>query len=158
LKKLLIAGLALGVAAIAAPALAKPYPAGGVTAAEVAAVLKEKGLPAEVTKDDVGDPLIKSSGDNINWRIYFYGCKDGRCASIQFSAGFDLMDGITYAKINEWNYAKRFSRGALDEEMDPYVRYDVDAESGFSSESLTLAVETWQLVLPAFADFVGFER
>jgi len=158
-KKTLAAVLALGLmTAAASTAMAKPYPAGGVTAAEVAAALKDKGLPAEVTKDDEGDPMIKSSSNDLNWRVYFYNCTAGRCKSIQFSAGFDLDDGMTYAKINEWNYTKRFSRAALDDEMDPYVRYDIDAESGFTSETMALGIDTWQLVLPVFSEFIGYSE
>lgn len=159
MKKTLAAALALALVLPAAgAAVAKPFPKGGVTAAEVAATLKAKGLPAEITKDGEGDPMIKSGSDDLDWRVYFYNCEDGRCQSIQFSAGFDLDKGLTYARINEWNYTKRFSRGALDDEMDPYIRYDIDAESGFTSEALILAVETWQLVLPAFSEFVGFSE
>ncbi|MES2032607.1 MAG: YbjN domain-containing protein [Pseudomonadota bacterium] len=157
-KTITAAAFALGVFTLGATAAhAGPYPTGGVTAAEAAAVLKNKGLSAEITKDDAGDPMIKSATEGVNWRIYFYNCKAGRCNSIQFSAGFDLDNGITYSKANEWNYTKRFSRAALDDDMDPYVRYDVDAEKGFTSEALTLALETWLLVLPTFSEFVGYE-
>lgn len=157
MNKLLIAGLALGVTTLAAaPAMAKPYPAGGVTPDEVAAVLRGKGLKAEIGTTGNGTPKISSGAGGVNWSVYFYNCKDSRCASIQFSAGFDLDDGLTYAKANEWNYNKRFARAALDEEMDPYVRYDIDAEKGLTSEAVELAVETWQIVAPAFAEFIGY--
>ncbi|ATQ42275.1 YbjN domain-containing protein [Caulobacter mirabilis] len=149
---------ALGVLALAAaPASAKPYPAGGVTAKEVAAVLQAKGYKAEVTRDDSDDPLVKSAADGVDWSVYFYNCTNDRCESIQFSAGFDLEHGITYSKANEWNYTKRFGRAALDDEMDPYIRYDIDAEKGASSEQIELAVDTWLLVLPQFVEFVGFK-
>jgi len=158
MKKTVTAALALGMLALGATAAqAAAYPAGGVTANEAAAVLRAKGLQAEITKDDAGDPMIKSASEQINWRIYFYDCTAGRCKSIQFSAGFDLDNGITYAKTNEWNYTKRFSRAALDDDMDPYVRYDVDAEKGFTSEAMTLGVETWLVVLPTFSEFVGYK-
>lgn len=158
MKKFLIAGLALGALALtSAPAMAKPLPAGGVTAQEVAEVLRAKGLKADISTDDMGDPMIKSASGGVNWIVYFYTCKNGRCLSIQFSAGFDMDKGITYAKANEWNYTKRFGRAALDDEMDPYIRYDLDAEKGASTESLELAVETFQMVLPVFTDFIGFE-
>lgn len=157
MKKLLIAGATLAALALATtPALAKPYAAGGVTAQEVADALKARGLKADIQTDGQGDPMIKSASDGVNWTVYFYSCKSGRCASIQFSAGFDLNDGITAAKANEWNYTKRFARAALDDEMDPYIRYDIDAERGFTSEGLDLAIETYQLVLPVFTDFIGY--
>lgn len=159
MKKALAAVLMLGlITGAASTAAARPYAPGGVTAPEVAEVLRSKGLPVEITKDSEGDPTIASSSNDVNWRVYFYSCSSGRCKSIQFSAGFDLTNGMTYAKINEWNFTKRFSRASLDDEMDPFIRYDIDAETGFTSEALNLGVETWQLVLPTFADFIGFSN
>jgi hypothetical protein len=156
-KKFIAAAVALSALALAAsPAAAYTYPAGGVTAQEVAAVLKSKGLPAEITVDDQGDPMIKSSSDDLNWRIYFYQCENKRCSSIQFSSGFDLDKGLSLAKCNEWNFSKRFGRCALDDEMDPYTRYDIDVAKGYSSETLTYALETWQLIVPTFSEFIGY--
>jgi len=157
MKKTIAIALTAGALAFgAASAQAKPFPTGGVTAPEMAAILKASDIKAEVTKDDVGDPMLKAESGDVNWRIYFYDCTDDRCKSIQFSAGFDLDNGMTYAKTNEWNFTKRFSRAALDDDMDPYVRYDIDAEKGFTTESATLALETWQLVLASFTDFIGY--
>ena len=157
MKKIIAAAVALSALAMAAaPAAALTYPAAGVNAQEVAAVIKAKGLTAEVTTDEQGDPMIKGRSNDLNWRVYFYECKEGRCASLQFSAGFDLDDGLTLAKCNEWNYTKRYGRCALDGELDPYVRYDVDVAKGFSSDSLAYAVETWTLVVPTFSEFIGY--
>jgi len=156
-KKIIAAAVALSALAMAAaPAAALTYPAAGVNAQEVAAVIKAKGLTAEVTTDEQGDPMIKGRSNDLNWRVYFYECKEGRCASLQFSAGFDLDDGLSLAKCNEWNFTKRYGRCALDGELDPYVRYDVDVAKGFSSDSLAYAVETWTLVVPTFSEFIGY--
>ncbi len=157
MKKIIAAAVALSALALAAsPAAAYTYPAAGVTAQEVAAVLKAKGLPAEIATDDGGDPMIKSKSDDLNWRIYFYQCEKGRCSSIQFSSGFDLDDGLSLAKCNEWNFTKRFGRCALDAEMDPYTRYDIDVAKGYTSETLTYALETWMLIVPTFSEFIGY--
>lgn len=160
MKKTLAALAAFGAVGLAAlpAAAAVSYPAGGVTASEVAAVLKSKGLQAEITTDDVGDPMIKSASEQINWRVIFYGCEKGRCTSIQFQAGFDLDNGMTYAKANEWNYTKRFGRAALDDDMDPYVRFDIDVEKGYNSEALDNQLATWLALVPTFADFIGFNK
>ena len=156
-KKLLAAAAAISAVAFAAlPAAAYTYPSAGVSAQEVAAVLRANSLPVEITKDDAGDPMIKSSSSDLNWRIYFYDCTAGRCTSIQFSAGFDLDNGMTYAKCNEWNYTKRFGRCALDDEMDPYARYDIDVAKGYTSESMGYALDTWLLVVPTFSKFIGY--
>jgi hypothetical protein len=155
--KITIAAAALCIVAFAAlPAAAATYSPKGVSAEEVGAVLKAKGLPVEITTDAGGDPMIRSSSEGLNWLVYFYDCRNGRCTSIQFTAGFDLDDGLTYAKANEWNFTKRFGRAALDDEMDPYVRYDIDTGKGYTSESMAYALETWLLIVPTFTDFIGY--
>lgn len=157
MKKTVLATLAIGALAFAAPAIAKPYPASGVTAKEVAAALKAKGLDSEISRDDADDPLIKIRSEGIDWYVYFYSCTNDRCESIQLTAGFDKEHGITYSKANEWNFTKRFARAALDDDMDPFLRYDIDAEKGASTETIELAIETWQLILPQFMEFIDFE-
>ena len=157
MNKIIAAAAAISAVAFAAlPAAAYTYPTGGVSAQEVAAVLRAKSLPVEITKDDAGDPMIKSSSSDLNWRVYFYDCTAGRCTSIQFSSGFDLDKGMTYAKANEWNFSKRFGRAALDDEMDPYVRYDIDTAKGYTSESMAYALDTWLLIVPTFSEFIGY--
>ncbi|MDP1632647.1 MAG: YbjN domain-containing protein [Caulobacter sp.] len=155
MKSVILAAALLGATAL--PASAAVYSAAGLTAEEAATVLRARKLEVEITTDEQGDPLIKSSSSDLNWRIYFYDCTAGRCTSIQFSAGFDLDDGLTYAKANEWNFTKRFGRAALDDEMDPYVRYDVDVAKGYTSESLDYALATWLLIVPTFSTFIGYD-
>ena len=90
--RMMSAGLSLaflaGVAAFA-PAQAGPLPEGGVTANEVAGVMRAMKLPVEQTTDRQGDPLILSAISGRKFGVYFYQCQGGRCGSIQFSAGFD---------------------------------------------------------------------
>ena len=140
------------------PAAAKPLPNGGVTANEVADVLHTKGYNAEMTKDDQGAPEIKSSTDGSTFRVYFYGCSgpQPRCTAIQFSAAFDLTDGLPLAKINVWNRENRFGRGFLDKENDPFVEMDLDVERGYSTEAIANNLDTWTTVVPAFKKFIGF--
>lgn len=140
----------------AAPAIAAPIPSGGVTAQEVAAALRDKGYRAEVTKDSTGDPKVESSADGTKFDVWFYGCKEGRCAAVQFAAGFDLKDGMTLSDINTWNRKNRFGKGHLDDEMDPYLHYDVDFEVGATTEAIGNAIEVWAAVLPSFKRHIGF--
>lgn len=143
----LVLMLAVGTAAA-------PLPDGGMTVREVADVLQERGYRAEIGKDSAGDPIITSGAGGVTFRIYFYGCTNERCTSIQFAAGFDLDAGMSLERVNEWNRRHRFGRAYLDEENDPYVEMDVDVELGFSTESLASNLDTWASVLPAFRSFI----
>jgi hypothetical protein len=151
---LLVAGLVLlGVT----PALGRPIPTGGVNADEVAAALRDKGYKAEITKDSGGDPKVESAADGSKFDVWFYGCKNGRCASVQFAAAFDLKDGLTYSDINTWNRKNRFGKGHLDDDMDPFLHYDVDFEVGATTEAIGNAIDVWVAVLPSFKTHVGFK-
>lgn len=154
--KIIATAAAFCIAALGAlPAAALTYPEAGVTAAEVAAVLQQKGLSAEISTDDWGDPLIKSRSNGATWHILFYNCdKKGRCASVQYRIGLDLTDGMSYAQCNEWNDTKRFARCMLDEEMDPYLKWDIATNAGFTSEALAMSVDQWDTLVPAFATFI----
>jgi len=141
--------------ALSTPARAGALPDGGVTAAEVAAVMQAKGLKAEIAKDKDGDPMIVSGVDGTTFRVLFYGCKStSRCAAIQFATGIDLPDGLTLETINDWNRKNRFGRAYLDEEMDPYLQMDMDLEHGATTEAVGANLDTWAVVLPAFKAYI----
>ncbi len=152
----IIATIAFCFAALCAmPAAAVTYSSEGVTAAEVAAVLKDRGLDAEISTDDWGDPLIKTSSSDRSWYILFYNCNArARCASLQFRVGLDLASGTSYARCNEWNETKRYARCMLDDEMDPYLKWDLEAVNGFTTEALGFSIDQWVIILPGFASFI----
>ena len=149
-------GAALAAAfLLAGPAAAGPLPSGGATVQEIAKVLLDKGYKAEIGKDSQGDTMISSGSEGANFRIFFYGCKVGRCNSIQFSAAFDLTNGMTATQINDWNVKRRFGRAFLDKEMDPFVQMDLDLEHGSSTESVANNLATWVLVLRQFRAYIA---
>ena len=156
--KTFVAAAAFAVGALlATQASAYQIRDGGITAQEVAQVLMSKGYKAEITTDAEGDPKIKSATDGTNFYVYFYGCHGGpRCTAIQFEAAFDLPNGMTLARINEWNKGNRFGRAYLDNEMDPYVEMDLDVEHAFLSEGLANNLDTWAAVVPRFKKFIGW--
>ena len=127
---------------------------GAPTAEEIAQVLRDKGYRAEITVDGVGDPMVRSAADGANFGVYFYGCANGRCSSLQFAVGFD-GDPLTHETINRWNAEHRFGRAYLDGEMDPIMEMDVDVERGASTELIEEAVATWALLVPEFKSFIG---
>ena len=141
---------------VASPVMGRSLPDGGVTAQEVASVLQEKGYKAQVTKDKDGDPLIRSATGGNDFLVLYYECKGKpRCGSIQFYAGFKKQ-GISPARIAEWNATKRFGRAYLDADSDPRVEMDVDVEHGATTEAIANDMERWATVMTEFTKFIGW--
>ena len=155
--KLAMAAVAAGAMMFCGTASAAPYPDGGVTAGQVAAVLQANGYQAEITKDGEGDPMVRSAADGTKYRILFYGCKGtARCTALEFLVGFDLPNGMTMEKLNKWNRDSRFGHAYLDDENDPYLQLDLNSSPGFTSESMATYVETWTALVPKFKTYIGF--
>ena len=148
------AALALGLA-FAAPASAAPIPNGGVTVPDMVKFLQGKGYKAEVKSGSTGQ-YIASAGNGVNFDVYFYDCNAGRCASVQFEAGFDLANGMTAAKINEWNRDKRYMKAYIDSGMDPHVSYDVNTSPGRTWEGLADDFGVWTGTIGTFSTFIGY--
>src|SRR6478735_9030701 len=87
--------------------------------AALMAIIRELGFQAKLEEDNIGDPVIRSSSGGVDFRVYFYECKNNkRCKSLHFSVGYDLADGASLDVVQEWNADKRFASAYLDEERD----------------------------------------
>ncbi len=146
----LLAGAVLGWVG---SAVAGPLPDGGVTAQEVAGVMRSMKLPVEMTTDKEGDPLIRTTSGGRKFGVYFYQCgKTPRCGSIQFSAGFEGVSAGQAAKVADWNRTKRFGRAYIDGGT-LYVEMDMDVEHGANTEALANNFERWVAVLEQFPKY-----
>jgi len=126
---------------------------------QLAEAIRDFGFQARLETDGTGDPLISSSASGGEFSIEFYGCTRNRdCKTLRFSAGYDLEDGTTLAKVNEWNVDKRFASAYLDDEDDPWLQMDINTEGGISRQSLETSMEIWQSLKGQFETFVGFRR
>jgi hypothetical protein len=135
---------------------AAPLPDGGVTSAEVAAILQRAGYKAEITKDQYGDPLVRSASSGVNFSVYFYTCqKTPRCTSIQFYAGFQ-KPGISDNRVAEWNRTTRFGKAYLDKDGDPRLEMDMDVQHGATTEAIANDLDRWVAVLAAFTKNIGW--
>mgnify|MGYP005998535175 CR=1 FL=1 len=120
----------------------------------IAKLISDEGYRAQLENDSDGDPRIRSAAEGVKFSIRFYGCKSPRgCTSIQFSAGFDMKDGMTLKRANEWNRGKRFGKVYLDEENDPYIQMDVNTDFGVTDKNFLDTFDYWQLLLKSFNDF-----
>ena len=91
MRRLISFGAAvLALALSAGAASARDIPPGGLTLAEVAGWLQQSGYKVESKTTAAGVKYLDSAAEGVNFDIYLYDCKDDRCASMQFAAGFDM--------------------------------------------------------------------
>ncbi|NCP13558.1 MAG: YbjN domain-containing protein [Sphingomonadales bacterium] len=123
-------------AALLAASFAGAGQAQTVTAANpegLQAAMKSAGYEGELTTDQVGDPMIKTEINGWSVAILFYGCDEEShqdCDSVQFSRGFDRKTAMDPARALEIASKWRFLAVSLDEEGDPYLRWDIVTADG----------------------------
>jgi len=133
--------LALGLTA--SMAVAEDLPGGGMTGQDVASWLQSQGYRAEIQKADNGRPKVASATQGTSFYVHFYDCKDDRCASIQFTAGFSTNGAYSVEKANDWNAANRWITASMDKDNDPWISQDVDLSPGGTYELLNDELKVW---------------
>lgn len=148
--------LAFGIAVTPGSAQAQMVQASNP--AGIVDVLEAAGYSAELGIDGTGDPKIISSASGIIYNIYFYGCDwSVDCQYLQFSASFDLTNGIPVSRVNEWNADKIAGTAWVDEENDPYLSYFLTtAEGGISEGNFVDVVDWWEFILDDFTDWIDY--
>jgi hypothetical protein len=123
----------------------------------VAKVLQNKGYQAELTKDDSGDPMIRSASSGTNFLILFYNCTANKnCATVQFFAGFNAFKNGSAAALADWNAHNRFGRAYLSDKGAARLEMDLDLDDGGMSTALFEDnVEWWVATLAAFEKHIA---
>jgi hypothetical protein len=125
---------------------------------EIMASFQRNGFSVELTEDSQGDPRIRSTDRNQPFSLYFYGCTENEdCGYVQFSAGWDLENGITLAKVEEWNANRLWGTAYRDDEKDPWLTLTVNLKYGITVENLDDTIDWWKITMPRFAEHIGFE-
>jgi hypothetical protein len=126
---------------------------------QLVSIIQDLGFQAKLEKDNVGDPVIRSSSDGVDFRIYFYECKNNkRCRSLHFSVGYDLGDGSSLDAVQQWNADKRFASAYLDAEADPFLQMDINTEGGITQENFENSFHLWQSLKGEFEKFIGWHE
>lgn len=119
--------------------------------------LQELGFQAKLETDSQGDPLIRSRMEGIRTSIYFYGCTDNKdCQDLLFSTGFNLTDGTTASRMNEWNETKLVGKAYIDDESDPWLEFYVGGVTGMTQESFERNVDQFGNALSGFKDHIDW--
>ncbi len=144
--RIFAAALAVGLAS-SPVAQARDIPAEGVNFDDVAGWLRDQGLEATITKDAAGHEIVSTVIGGVKFGVYLLDCKDDRCGSIQFAAGWARTGGTDLARVNEWNRTKRWARAYLDKSNGVWVESDIDLTPGGSYELLNDNLATWKKTL-----------
>lgn len=119
--------------------------------------IKAAGYEAELTTDKVGDPMIETTLNSYKVIVLFYGCDEKshkNCDSVQFSTGFDRetpMDPVKALNIaREW----RFLAVSLDDEGDPYLRWDVLTAGGIPQSVFMAAFRRYGETIESAAEMI----
>ena len=118
----------------------------------IANLLQDWGYKARLSNDDQGNPQIDSAISGINYQIYFYGCTNGQaCNAVQFSAGFNLDQGLGMDVVNDWHNKKRYTHVYLDENNDPWLAMDINLYGGgITTATLQDYVYLWESLVNDF--------
>ncbi|WP_299925425.1 YbjN domain-containing protein [uncultured Pelagimonas sp.] len=124
----------------------------------LANLLKAEGYQLDITTDKVGDPLLKGKLDGTNYDIFFYDCtNNANCRTIQFQVGYDMTNGMSLQRANQWNSDMRYATVHLDNEMDPFLQMDLNIDYGVSAENFVDNFKMWSNVLGQFEDFIDWD-
>lgn len=123
----------------------------------LSALLQNAAMSVTQEKDDSGNPILLSATDGVNYDLFFFDCQDGKdCTSVQFSACFDMPDGVKMDVINKWNYDWRFGKVSVDGKNDPCLQMDIEMNGGISAKAFTTAIDTWTGTVAQFATTIGY--
>ena len=123
----------------------------------VSAMVQDEGYRAVTGTDGVGDPMITSAANGYDFEIYFYGCtENANCRDIQFSASFDLEDGMSLTRVQDFNLEKRWAKVYLDEDSDPRLEMDYNMYGGVSVTNFNDTLDWWVLIMNEFVEYIDF--
>lgn len=123
----------------------------------ILAELQSLGYNATLTRDSQGDPKIEGKMSKSPYHLYFYGCTNNDdCKYLQFVAGWDLTNGITLEKINDWNRDKLWGQAYRDSEDDPWISIVYNLDGGVTKANFADTVDWFRVTLEGFEEHIGW--
>ena len=123
------------------------------------AILRGLGHPAQLDRDEVGDPLIRSEVSGTRFAILFYGCDETRhddCNFLLFRVGYDLAEGLELERINEWNATELVGRAFRDEVNDPWLELAWNLDGGVTARNFESTIAWWEAAVARFEQHIRF--
>ncbi|MHA6265320.1 YbjN domain-containing protein [Aliiroseovarius sp. CAU 1755] len=112
------------------------------------------GAPANLTEDNVGDPLIEIQYYGTKFAVFFYGCREAKnCDSLQMFSGYTADTKITLEALNAWNAEQRYGRVYQAEDGRKLLEYDIyTGNAGVSSDDFDEMFDIWTELVKSFED------
>ncbi|WP_338466315.1 YbjN domain-containing protein [Novosphingobium sp. ZN18A2] len=148
--RLVFAAAIAAVLATASPGTAEARVSAGDPDGMVAQLVK-MGAKAELTRDDIGDPLINAEINGWKSSLVFYDCNaaHAKCQSFQFVAIFDAPKGFDPAPLYDFPRTHRFAAITINAQGDPRVSWDVITNGGIDDGIFRSAVFSFGNMLDA---------
>ena len=117
-----------------------------------------QGIPAQLTTDNVGDPLVEFRVDGDTGQVFFYDCTDNKnCLALQFYSGYKLDAPVDLEVINSWNTDRRFVRAYRTDEGAARIEMDIATSlDGISMRDFKDLYDLWIESVGLFEDRIGF--
>ena len=153
--KSLAVGLALATS-IAAPATAEQILASNPKS--VVNFFLSQNVPAQLTTDSVGDPLVEFRVDGDTGQVFFYDCtNNANCLALQFYSGYKLDAPVSLETINSWNTDRRFVRAYRTDDGAARIEMDIaTSQSGISAADFGDLYSLWTESVGLFEERIGW--
>ena len=140
--------VALPIVAHAQSNIERAYVYTSLSGEQMADLMDDSGYRTEVSRDNYGDPLIKTQSlrGEESFHVVFYECNDTElCGSVQFSW---VGRGISLDTVNAVSSKQRYGKLYIDSDGDTIYRMDVKVAGGVTGQYIKDALEKWESLLP----------
>lgn len=150
-----LAGMAMAVG-LATPALAEQILASNPQS--LVNFFFDQGVPAQLTTDSVGDPLVEIRVNSATYQIFFYDCTENKdCLALQFYSGYKLDSPVSLETVNSWNTDRRFVRAYRTDEGAARIEMDIaTSKDGVSARDFKDLYDLWIESVGLFEQRIGF--
>jgi Putative bacterial sensory transduction regulator len=130
----------------------------GVTGREMRELMQRFGYRVRLGKDGSGDPLLETTLDGTEFKVYFYGCDRAAtrtCGSIQLAVVLRPKNPQDAARINAWNREQRHGKAFRRKNGDVVLHMNINIRHGVTIGNLRVWLDWWRLGLRGFKRYVG---
>lgn len=118
----------------------------------------DQSVPAQLTVDSYGDPMVEYRYNGEEYVLFFYDCDaNTNCQALQFWTGHHTDGSVGLDTINSWNADSRYVFAYIDDENDTQVELDIyTGYGGISGEDFSWYFNHWIDSVAAFESLIGW--